>query len=221
MQLSAFAAARAKRKFAEVESCAVADTVNGSRNSSGAQEERIESNPGAVLLHEDINQDIQLVESPDPSSDLSEDLEHEQQKEQKDSIATDDIFCTWKPTSTNYERIDSKTQRMRLRADDTLCFIGDYGLLVEAGSLSLYGANLEASSKVHAVFAPSTHDLPVIKCLSNNATAVLSSLNTGIHDLGCLSPLFGKIWTVSASDEVFGEEAHRTSFEYVSCLFRI
>ena len=222
MQLSAFAAARAKRKFAEVEKTIEAQKVNGDQDLDEAHEKLIESTQRAILPHNGVIQD-NISRGSSDSSDFSDGLETEQHEEPEELLTKNDFFCTWKPTSTNCERIDSQTQRISLVADETLCLAGEYGLRVEAGSLSLYGATLEASSRTHTVLAPSTHDLPVLKCASSHATAVLSSSDTGMRDLGSLSPLFDKIWNLRGNNELFDDEMDHNSFKYVSrfCAFII
>ena len=215
MQLSAFAAARAKRKFTEVGRCIEAQVANEVQDLSKTQEKPIESVRGDVLLYDDTNEEIESEKNLDPS-DLSTPLE----TKQENTIPETDIFCTWKPTSTNYERVDSRTKRVHLAADETLCLAGEYGLVVETGSVLLYGATLHASNKIYTVFAPSTHDLPVMKCLSAQATAVFGSMDTGMRDLGSLSPMFSRIWPVNGVGNIFGEEVECTSFKYVSHFLR-
>lgn len=60
------------------------------------------------------------------------------------------------------------------------------------------GAKLHPSSQLHRVYAPSTHSLPVIKCVSGidgDAEVEIKSCNSGIARLRDLSPLYQRIWT--------------------------
>jgi polynucleotide 5'-hydroxyl-kinase GRC3/NOL9 len=80
----------------------------------------------------------------------------------------------------------------------TLALLGHYDLWVKRGVVSLMGAKLHPSSKLHRVYAPSTHSLPVIKCVSGidgEAEVEITSCNSGIARLRELSPLYQRIWT--------------------------
>lgn len=79
-----------------------------------------------------------------------------------------------------------------------LALLGQYDLWVKRGVVSLMGAKLHASSQLHRVYAPSTHSLPVIKCVSGidgDAEVEIKSCNSGIARLRDLSPLYQRIWT--------------------------
>ena len=59
------------------------------------------------------------------------------------------------------------------------------------------GAKLHPSPQAYRVYAPSTHSLPVIKCVSGvdgEAEVELKSCNSGISRLRDVSPLYQKIW---------------------------
>lgn len=75
--------------------------------------------------------------------------------------------------------------------------IGHYDLWVKRGVVSLMGAKLHPSSQVYRVYAPSTHSLPVIKCVSGvngEAEVEFKSCHSGIYRLKELSPLYQRIW---------------------------
>jgi len=68
---------------------------------------------------------------------------------------------------------------------------------VRKGQVTLLGATLGPSSSSYRVFAPSTHSLPVLRCVStdtNDAEIKLRQCNSGISLLRPLSSLFGKLW---------------------------
>ena len=199
MQLSAFAAARAKRKLADTED--EEDTIVSSHIQN--QEELIEDTPKFLSSSATIDVKTQGLDAPE-------------QSERLDPAAKSDILSTWIPTRTNYDKLDQGSFRVRLEADDTLCFIGEYCVQVLAGSIAFYGAVLEAGCQTYTIFAPSTHDLPLFECKSNYATAVFKSIDTGLRTLGRLSPLFSKIWNVKISDEELAESLDCSSFTYVS-----
>lgn len=59
------------------------------------------------------------------------------------------------------------------------------------------GAKLHPSTRLYRVYAPSTHSLPVIKCVSGvdgEAEVELKSCESGICRLKDLSPLYQRIW---------------------------
>ena len=219
MQLSAFAAARVKRKLAEVEvevevdgrfSSRIESQEVTTRREESFKEQKIAQNTSDVLPSSTaIEVRTQCLESPQ-LSDAPEQLE------QFEPVAKSNILSTWIPASTNYEKLGQDTFRVRLEADDTLCFVGEYCVQVLAGSLAFYGAVLEAGSEAFTVFAPSTHDLPLFECKSDHATAIFKSVYTGLRTLGRLSPLFSKIWNAKTSDERLAESLNCSSFTYVS-----
>lgn len=59
------------------------------------------------------------------------------------------------------------------------------------------GAKLPPSPRVYRVYAPSTHSLPIIKCVSGvdgEAEVQIKSCNSGLSRLRDVSPLYQKIW---------------------------
>lgn len=216
MQLSAFAAARAKRKLAEVEAednGRVSLCVEGQEviTSKVPIKERTfdQDAPGILLSSTAIDVRAHCL---DPS-ELPDTPEH---LEQFDPITKSNVLSTWIPTSTNYKKLNHDTFHVQLEANDTLCFIGECCVQVLAGSLAVYGALLEASSEMHTVFAPSTHDLPSFECKSEHATALFKFRDTGIRALGSLSPLFSKIWNAKTNDVGLAGSLNCSSFTYVS-----
>lgn len=59
------------------------------------------------------------------------------------------------------------------------------------------GAKLHPSPRVYRVYAPSTHSLPVIKCVAGvegEAEIEVKSSHSGICHLRDISPLYERIW---------------------------
>lgn len=78
------------------------------------------------------------------------------------------------------------------------------------------GAKLHPSADVYRVYAPSTHSLPVIKCVSGidgEAEVEIQSCNSGIARLRDLSPLYQKIWAGqnTAADKITLKGAAKNS----------
>ncbi|KAJ5326820.1 Pre-mRNA cleavage complex II Clp1 [Penicillium brevicompactum] len=93
---------------------------------------------------------------------------------------------------------DENTLCIRIKERANLALLGQYDLWVKRGVVSLMGAKLHASSQLHRVYAPSTHSLPVIKCVSGidgDAEVEIKSCSSGIARLCDLSPLYQRIWT--------------------------
>ena len=70
-------------------------------------------------------------------------------------------------------------------------------MVISKGEITFLGASLSASNKVFTVYAPSTHSLPVLRCLGtevDHAEIVLRRHEGGLQSLYTLSPLFSKIW---------------------------
>ncbi|PYI07266.1 hypothetical protein BO78DRAFT_367178 [Aspergillus sclerotiicarbonarius CBS 121057] len=86
---------------------------------------------------------------------------------------------------------------VRIKEKMSLVMLGHYDLWVKRGVVSLMGAKLHPSSRVYRVYAPSTHSLPVIKCVSGvngEAEVEFKSCHSGIYRLKDLSPLYQRIW---------------------------
>lgn len=84
-----------------------------------------------------------------------------------------------------------------------MTLIGHYDLWVKRGVISLMGAKLYASPRFYRVYAPSSHSLPVIKCVSGadgNAEVDIRSCRCGIYRLRNLSPLFERLWNSKNSE---------------------
>ncbi|PLB45756.1 polynucleotide 5'-hydroxyl-kinase grc3 [Aspergillus steynii IBT 23096] len=93
----------------------------------------------------------------------------------------------------------SDEERLCVRIKDkmSLVLLGHYDLWVKRGVISLMGAKLHPSSRVYRVYAPSTHSLPVIKCVASvdgAAEIEVKSCHSGIYRLRDLSPLYQRVW---------------------------
>ncbi len=90
------------------------------------------------------------------------------------------------------------------------------------------GSILRPSKRLFRVFAPSSHSLPVIRCLATDtesAELCLSSFEDGLRSLESLSPLFGKLWDEGRSPlgpEYTGlvQESRGATFQVVSMQLR-
>ncbi|KAF3022857.1 Polynucleotide 5'-hydroxyl-kinase grc3 [Penicillium rubens] len=92
---------------------------------------------------------------------------------------------------------DESTLCVRIKERTNLALLGHYDLWVKRGVVSLMGAKLHPSSQLHRVYAPSTHSLPIIKCVAGvdgEAEVEIKSCTSGISRLRDLSPLYQRIW---------------------------
>lgn len=117
---------------------------------------------------------------------------------------------------------DADSVKLKLKFGEFVTHIGQYGLRVEVGSVLIYGATLHAGRRLHEVFAPSTHALPNIRCVSPlGAVVELISRNyKPMRLLGRLSPLYERIWNCRVEDATKLNEdssfrADPRSFSYV------
>ncbi|CRG85679.1 Polynucleotide 5'-hydroxyl-kinase grc3 [Talaromyces islandicus] len=86
---------------------------------------------------------------------------------------------------------------VRIKEKTTLVLIGIYDIWVKRGVVSIMGAKLHPSPHVYRVYAPSTHSLPVIKCVSSvegYAEIELQSCSSNLDRLKEISPLYNRIW---------------------------
>ncbi|KAL4775700.1 polynucleotide 5'-hydroxyl-kinase grc3 [Aspergillus nidulans var. acristatus] len=114
---------------------------------------------------------------------------------------------------------DEDTLCVRLQEKMSIVLIGQYDMWVKRGVVSLMGAKLHPSPRVYRVYAPSTHSLPVIKCVTgvNGAAEVeFKSCHSGITCLRDLSPLYQRLWNSGntpadkLSLKAVGQDARRT-----------
>ncbi|PGH02892.1 hypothetical protein GX51_04348 [Blastomyces parvus] len=87
--------------------------------------------------------------------------------------------------------------RLKLKMRKNLALIGQYDLWVKRGVVSIMGAKLHPSTRLYRVYAPSTHSLPVIKCVSgveDYAEVEIRSCNNGLCRLKNLSNLYHRVW---------------------------
>lgn len=123
---------------------------------------------------------------------------------------------------------DVNSVKLKLKFGEYVTHIGQYSLRVEVGSVLIYGATLHAGLRVYEVFAPSTHALPDIRCISPlGAVIELISRNyKPMRLLGRLSPLYERIWNCRVEDatKLNDDNSFRAdprSFSYVGHDFAV
>ncbi|KAK8254603.1 hypothetical protein HDK77DRAFT_488236 [Phyllosticta capitalensis] len=144
--------------------------------------------------------------------------------ETKDAYASSQVqVSSWTPTAKNVPKQNSNGMTARLAPNETLAIVGIYDILIKRGVVTLYGAILRAGPQAasYRVFAPATHALPVIECLSPDGAEVeLKSVNSQLPSLEKLSPLHGRLWKAeqSADQSFLQNHKKRWSFENIHVL---
>ena len=109
-----------------------------------------------------------------------------------------------------------------------MTLVGQYDVWVRKGAINVAGAVLHASSRLHRVYAPSTHSLPSICPIPNPygpqnlpTEITIISCTSRIRLLKHLSPKFGRIWNhkhaLSGADTPKIDLSQR-SFVFVSLM---
>ncbi|KIW89473.1 uncharacterized protein Z519_09629 [Cladophialophora bantiana CBS 173.52] len=86
-------------------------------------------------------------------------------------------------SSREIEQLTDRSVKIKLSRGQKCVVLGTYTLWVKQGSISVYGAILNATTAVYRVYAPVTHALPSIEAVSSSAELQLESLDDGIRDL--------------------------------------
>jgi len=108
------------------------------------------------------------------------------------------VFSTFRPNENNIFEQDDGSIMLKLLPAERLTVVGEYDLVVHEGEITIMGATLLPFEKLHRVYAPSSHSLPVIRCAANPeveyAKLQLRQTSGGLGSLKNLSPLFGKMF---------------------------
>ncbi|KAI1431910.1 hypothetical protein GGR50DRAFT_677206 [Xylaria sp. CBS 124048] len=104
-------------------------------------------------------------------------------------------FSTFRPSKANFRKRKDKVLQVKLVEGEKLMIYGSYGVRVESGEVTVYGATLKASKDLSWIHAPQSHALPVIRC-ADDATVELHPhpVVQELKELGRLSPLFRRLW---------------------------
>lgn len=110
----------------------------------------------------------------------------------------DQRLCEWKPDPDSVLHSSKGCMTIHLTRSQTICCVGSYDFTVHRGAAEIYGASLFEGDPSMRIYAPSTHALPIIRCLSPDGVDMELS-STGLDassplNLESLSPLFRRIW---------------------------
>ncbi|KAJ9303910.1 hypothetical protein DTO217A2_6610 [Paecilomyces variotii] len=173
-----------------------------------ADESRWEEGNGDISMSDGVEEEI-LAQNEDDES-----------YESPTNIATEIENFPLSKTRLNKSSIvyaDEHRLCVRIREKMNLVAVGQYDIWVKRGVISLMGAKLHPSPNLYRVYAPSTHSLPVIKCVTGiegYAEVEISSCHSGIYRLEDLSPLYKRIWNSksTAADKVTLKGNSRRTF---------
>ncbi|KAK8082779.1 Polynucleotide 5'-hydroxyl-kinase [Apiospora saccharicola] len=121
----------------------------------------------------------------------------------------------FQPTKANLKKKAGKLY-LQLSGGERLVLLGNYGVRVISGEVTLNGALLKgAADKTHWVCAPQCYALPVLRCPDEAAIELAphpAAENLG--KMGRLSPLFRRIWNDEAMAETKGKSKQsKSTFE--------
>lgn len=169
-----------------------------------------------------LNENSETSEDIDGSiADLTPENNDEERYSTKSAHFMDISLSTWSPTNENVWMITERAVGIRMKQGETATFIGQYEIKVRKGMVSIYGAWLTVDGLTQRVFAPSTHALPPIACMSQEAEIVLMSCRRTMRHLSRVSPLYRNIWNQSwgqADAPKLASALRMRSFEFVSAV---
>ncbi|TAQ89875.1 hypothetical protein B7494_g1810 [Chlorociboria aeruginascens] len=106
-------------------------------------------------------------------------------------------FSTFKPSKDNVRELENGTLSLKIAPGERLIILGQYEISLQKGQVTLLGSTLKASKITYPVYAPSSHSLPVIRCLETDVDGAVIRIHQsrrGLSELESLSPLFGMLW---------------------------
>ncbi|KAL4895556.1 polynucleotide 5'-hydroxyl-kinase grc3 [Aspergillus ambiguus] len=235
-------ARRSPEENAPSQSVSPADHVQTRRSSRRkADTSKTEKTTGRDTLagHPDVKDSKRVSEKQTP---VEEELEEQESSEPEgNDVPLDDADRYESPADTpalveaftlsktrlnksNIVYSDEHTLCVRIKEKMSLVLIGHYDLWVKRGVVSLMGAKLHPSPRLYRVYAPSTHSLPVIKCVAGvdgAAEVEIKSGDSGIYRLRDLSPLYQRIWNGSntSADKITLKHADQNTRRAFSVLY--
>ncbi|KAI0968477.1 hypothetical protein F4678DRAFT_474593 [Xylaria arbuscula] len=104
-------------------------------------------------------------------------------------------YSSFRPSKSNFHKRVNGVCQLKLEEGERLVILGSYGIRVESGEITIYGASLKTSQGISWVHAPQSHALPVIRCAEEATLELRPHPDAqGLKNLGILSPLFRKLW---------------------------
>ncbi|KAK7951033.1 Polynucleotide 5'-hydroxyl-kinase [Apiospora aurea] len=122
-------------------------------------------------------------------------------------------LSNFQPTKSNFKKKAGGKLYLQLSGGERLVILGNYGVRVTSGEVTLNGALLKAADKTHWVCAPQCYALPVLRCPDETAIELSPHPGAGnLGKMGRLSPLFRRIWNNDIVADA-NEKAKQPTFE--------
>ncbi|KAI0904355.1 hypothetical protein F4823DRAFT_628670 [Ustulina deusta] len=144
-----------------------------------------------------------LVELPGPSQSQVDEVPRSLSPFSPDEEQGDDNLngpvqpinlSSFRPSKINFCKSVNGVCQLKLDEGERLVILGSYGVRVESGEVTIYGATLNVSKSISWIHAPQSHALPVIRCTVEAALELQPHPDAqGLKNLGILSPLFRKL----------------------------
>lgn len=201
--MSAFAAARAYRD----------------ESKDASSDSDLDENNASAAEARDQDESLVLVTADEELSDRgSSDFEQTSSATSRVPAQPHTVeLSTWVPSPTNVSR-EAQITRLHLNLGETATFIGQYDVEVKEGTVTVCEAILSADGTSHHVFAPTTHSLPSIKCLTKVAIIEFRPSEHMMQSLSKLTPLYRRIWNetrIGANPSPSQGALNRGSFSFV------
>ncbi|KAK8055151.1 hypothetical protein PG993_000378 [Apiospora rasikravindrae] len=123
-------------------------------------------------------------------------------------------LSSFQPTKSNFKKKAGGKLHLQLSGGERLVILGNYGVRVISGEVTLNGALLKArTEKIHWVCAPQCYALPVLRCPDEAAIELVPHPGAeNLGKMGRLSPLFRRIWNNDGVADA-NEKAKQPTFE--------
>jgi len=113
----------------------------------------------------------------------SETTSDSEDEDQNQFVALQSIQNAKSDSSREIEQTSETSVRIRLSRGQRCTLLGICALWIKVGSVSVYGAVLEAGEQVHNIYAPDSHALPQIEAIRGPAEIELNSIESGLTHL--------------------------------------
>ncbi|KAH7029167.1 uncharacterized protein B0I36DRAFT_290595 [Microdochium trichocladiopsis] len=105
------------------------------------------------------------------------------------------ILSTYSPSKANYRRHKDGTTVITFCEGERLVILGNYGIRLRSGRITINGAALGPESSIAWVDAPQCYALPVMRAVDDAVVELHSHLaNKPVRHLASISPMFRGLW---------------------------
>ncbi|KAK3321592.1 hypothetical protein B0H66DRAFT_552134 [Apodospora peruviana] len=116
---------------------------------------------------------------------------------------TSTFYSSFRPTKKNYQQKTDGRARLIAAEGERIVVLGSYGIKVLDGEITIAGAILSSSDRIHWVHAPHCHALPVLRAADKSTIELRPHPAAhGMRQLSKLNPAFGKLWNEDSSQGI-------------------